>query len=267
MGYLKGGYNSLKLLVKNPVAVLPDILWLVGIALTNYIFIYVSGVLHLIRADAILGQLMLVDWIRLIASIAVLVLTQFVLGAGIDVLRFSMVKDIAKNRKASIRKALKTKRHFYFKMIIMKFLTYCIVVVAYVPILALWFVARAYEDHPLFYIMLVALVIAAAIFLRLMLLFRNAVMFMRIRKPVIALKESFSMVRRQLKHTLIVWLVVTAVFVAVTLANSAIGTGFYMLREQLHISIIAALSPVLGLLLERIYKVWDSIYVFRNLKP
>ncbi|MFH1637665.1 MAG: hypothetical protein ABIB71_04550 [Candidatus Woesearchaeota archaeon] len=264
MGYLREVYSSLAALARNPKMMLPDLVWILGIFLTNYLFFQTSGILRFIQMQDVLNQLLLIDWIRLIASITVLAFTQFFWGAGIETLRFTMVKDVTLGKKPSLLRAFKVKRVYLFRLIIVKALVYCIIIVAFLPMIGFGMIAKAYFGPVAYYIIIAFLAIAATLLVRIGLLFRHALLFIATKKAVEAVRLSFAIARKKLRHTFMVWLVITAGFLVIALFNSSIGSLFYLIRTESNLSLIAGI--VISLLCERFYRIWESIYIFKNFK-
>lgn len=261
MKYVKEAYYSLKLLFKNPKILLPDGLWVIGIFITNMLFIQFSGILNIIHLEDMLNQLVTGDWVKLLVALCVLIFTQFFWGVGIETFRFLMARDITQGKKTSLLGAWKLKRSYFFKLVLLKVLTYCLMVIVLLPVIALGIMAK---NSMILAILSVALILLVALLLRLALLFRNAFLFLGLKKPLIALEESIMMLRKKLLYTLIIWVVLTAVFLVVALFNYVLGSLLYYFRPDVYI--ITALATIIGLLIERLYRVWESLYIFRNFK-
>ncbi len=273
-------FSSIDSIKKNPIIFIPDILLFLliyGLTILFYKYNNLAKLLSMLmsaesRAE-IIKTFFVQNWLQLVISFAVFFFISFILGVGMEAIRFSMIKQIIKKKKASLKKAWKLKNKFFWKIVLMKILVTAILFISLLLLLIIAILIMAICSTIGVYSIL-WLASLASIFLLIMLtlalLFRYAALFLDNKGTVKAIKGSFKYFSKNKKHTFFVWLTITIVsLIFGTLATSAslwIGKLQNIVNIALWSYVIMFFSSFTAFLIRTIYTIWSQVFIFKNYK-
>jgi len=278
--------ESFSLLRKNPILYLPD---LVMIGLT-YLLVYVlylytgaAQILPLLQSAEAVPMDILRGYLtenlgQIIISTIIFFIVTFVLGVGVVIYKFSMIREMISGKKISLFQSWKEKHGFFWPVVFTRVLVFIISMVAIGLVVALsalvYFLFSL--GSPAFGKILAILVgilatIALLLLVQFAILFRYPIMFMtKTRHPVQVLRKSYDLFKKNKSFVLIAWLiilVINIIFGAITyVLSTLITTGISFITIATLAAVFSVLWTIINIIIDLTAEIWTQIYLFLKYK-
>ncbi|MBL7051485.1 MAG: hypothetical protein ISS01_00180 [Nanoarchaeota archaeon] len=215
---------------------------------------------------------------QLIISGTIFVVTTFFFGVGVYALKYEIIKDVVKGKKASIFKAYKISHKKFWQIVLMKIMVFLmsisvVLIVSFIVGLIYFIFSQFSVELARLLTLFVALVlILLAIFaIKLGILFRYPIMFMSNKnKAWSVLKESFIFFKKDPVYIFITWLFIFILSIVIWLFAGIINYGFGLIQNlssnSLIIFICIILISLFGVLFNLIAEIWGSFILFDRYK-
>lgn len=260
--YFDTALYSIKNIKENPVLYLPDLIFAVATLILAILFLYLNNLTIIFSGlelfankikEIIISKSALA---KLLVSLAVFVLLNLLVGLGIIIMRYSLIKMVVKNEKVSFSKAYK-EAHKYFMSVIGLKLTFLGIYL--VPIIVLLGIGLAYKKLQLLMIILLVLVL---IIIRLVFLFTYAILFLKTGKGALAtIKESINYFNNNKKHVIFTGLFVGLFGFIMTLILKLIPNN---LDSFVGLSTLTITFFIIKTLVEITFMTWSNLFIFKN---
>ncbi len=265
--------KSWKDLKDNPILFIPDtLIFLLNIAL-GLLFLNYSGVSKLMTDPAILTKeveamvpvlklFFKENFLKLIISAALFVLTSFLIGSGFTAMKLGTMKDLTEKQELTFKKMISNGR-YVGQVISMKMVMFVIGVVTFLftagtGIILSSLLSRGYS------ILITALLLPILIIiLQLLLLFRYQTMLLEKKHTITAAKESFEYFLNNKKYVFIIWLILLAISFAVAPVSAYVGIAE---KNRVTLSAIVIIGYILRGGIKVVIDVWSDMFRFRSYK-
>lgn len=272
--------SSIRHMRKNPVLFLPDlILFLITFFMTVLFYKFsglsklLSGILTEEARTELIRSFLADNWLQVLVSIAIFAFVTFVLGVSIEVIKFTMIKQVILKKKASLKISWNSRSHYFWKIVLMKVMIFLLVLVAVFLIslflMILLSISSFFGGVSLTWIGSI-LAIIVFVFFTLGLLFRYAIMFLSNSSAGKTIKKSFMFFKKNKKHTFYIWLITT--LVGIVFGVLATSVSVFLARLQLLtnvmiiIYIISFMSSFSAFAIRILYTIWSQLFIFENYK-
>lgn len=276
--YKEAFIKSWKDLKNNLLLFLPDIVIFLMNLSFGLLFLKYSGLIKFLTDPEMLAkeleELMPViklfikeNLLKIIISLALFVLTSFLIGSGLLAMRLGMMKQVIKNEKLTIKKMIDNGKHVW-QVVAMKMVMFVIGITAFLFISGTGIILSTFIPNGYVIVTTGLLFPLLILLLQLLLFFRYQIMFMEKKHTVIAVKESFEYFKKYKKHVFTIWLIIFAVSFITTPLNTYLG---FAKQKAILVSATIALGYLASNLVKIIVSVWSEMYKFRSyarpLKP
>jgi len=274
MNYLDEGMDVFRKIWKNPVLFVPDALMIALGFILGRIF-YLLNFNSAVSAASAAGsfsismfqQVFATHWLRAIISGGVMIFMMFFAGAGADVLKFNMIKDLLKRNTTDFKSAWNEKEKFYFKVVWFKILTAALQTFGWAVGISLGIVAyRSSSVYTSLALGAAALlwIIGYSVAVKLGLLLSYPLMFSKKKLSAFeVIKDSFIISLKNKKHIVITWIACIAASFFIFMCG-ILATG--VAAKALEVSGIESLIPIIGRLggyaISIASSLWISVFVF-----
>ena len=270
--YKKVFIKSWKDLKNNPILFIPDIIIFLMNVILGFLFLKYSGLFKILTdpntlvegletAVPLLKMFFQENMIRVIANLIFFALTSFIIGSSLTAMKFGMIKDMIKKRKLTLKKMIHNGKYVW-QIISMKIIMFIIGVITFLFILGSGIILYTFLNKSVALIILAVSFPIIILILQVLLFFRYPVMFLENKNPIKSVKGSFDYFLNNKKHVLIIWLIIIAVSLIISLISPYLGFA-----EQ---KIALSLTMVLGYFISRIIKIavnlWSETFKFRSYK-
>tara|TARA_Y100000310_G_scaffold342470_1_gene445894 strand:- start:1101 stop:1982 length:882 start_codon:yes stop_codon:yes gene_type:complete len=284
--------KSLKYLIKYPILFLPDIiLMLISYILLYLLYIYtgaadlsslITSIANGAEAEAAVVEALrifvLENLNKVIVSVISFFVITFVVGVGVAVIKFEMIRDMLLKRKPSIQKAWKNRKSFFWPVVLLNFLIFLISVISLIIVFALsgfvFLLINPFTSTGALVLsgaIAVISTIALLLIVKFSILFRYPIMFIKGKKNAWkVVKESYYFFRKKPLFVIITWLIIFIVGILFSLAGSFIGAFFTSLNTlinvEMFILILTALSWIIRSIFSLAADIWGNVYLFAKFK-
>ncbi len=280
--------ESLKVLKKNPVLFLPDlVLILITYLLFYLIYLYtgVGDLVSLLNAseEELFGQVITTFFKDNLSEIILSVITFFVvtftLGVGVAVVKYSMIKQVLHKKKVSIKKSWNEKKHYFWSVVLLRVTIFLIGVVAL--ILIFFFSTVIYMIFNLFVGKTIALsiggvvagllTILSIIVLKFVIFFRYPIMFLKeIRNPIVVLRKAYQYLRKNPFYVFVTWLIIFSLSLVSGIIFWALGVPMNKLIGLISITAVSLTLTVVWTLftglIGLVVELWGTVFLFKRYK-
>jgi len=134
MDYFKLFQTSLRQFKKNPIIVLPDLFFYIFAYLMAMFFYKASGLDELVKKTILVNAVTMdyfssfvaSNWFQLLVSVFAFVVGTFMIGIGVDVVRFRLLKRLTERKKLNLFKQIFGRNPYFLKVFLMKIYVYII---------------------------------------------------------------------------------------------------------------------------------------------
>ncbi len=280
MKLLKESLKSLRQLMSRPVIYVPDVLmYMVTYCLT--VFFYRSSGIDVALQDfvmngadkvAVFQNFLTANWFHLLLSFVAFVFVTFILGVGVESVKFRLIKSVVQNKEISFFRTVFTLNPYLFKLIVLKVYVYIITALIFL-ISATMYVVYMQVDNNKLGLLIKMLVIAVALpivlFFKLGIYYRYAILFMDDdRHASRAFQKSFNLLVDRPKHIIRVWLFSMTLGLLLWIFVS--GIGFFarniqdMITSSAFVYMFSATIMLMAYLIKLTYDLWEHILLFRT---
>jgi len=280
MKLLKESLKSLRQLMSRPVIYVPDVLmYMVTYCLT--VFFYRSSGIDVALQDfvmngadkvAVFQNFLTANWFHLLLSFVAFVFVTFILGVGVESVKFRLIKSVVQNKDISFFRTVFTLNPYLFKLIVLKVYVYIITALIFL-ISATMYVVYMQVDNNKMGLLIKMLVIAVALpivlFFKLGIYYRYAILFMDEEKHASrAFQKSFNHLVDRPKHIIRVWLFSMTLGLLLWIFVS--GIGFFarniqdMITSSTFVYMFSATIMLMAYLIKLTYDLWEHILLFRT---
>jgi hypothetical protein len=274
--------KSFNLLKKNLVLYVPDI----GYSVINYILLlclslylgldfltFITGFEN--ELGSMLGVYIEENLAQLIISGLIFFVIAFIIGVGVDVIRYSMIKDVLNKKKIVIGRIWKEKKQFFWSVVFFKVLTFLVVFAMLLVVAAiggLIFFLFSFVD-PLTgtvssIVLGLLLSFVGLIFIKLALLFGYPIMFLgKNKNPLKVLKASFKFFKKRKEYVFVTLLVTIGIGVVIGILSFLVNLlfSFDSFIPGLLI-LLTIVSIIINFIISVTGKLWIDIYLFSRYK-
>ncbi|MFH0798419.1 MAG: hypothetical protein V1906_03340 [Candidatus Woesearchaeota archaeon] len=280
MKLLKESLKSLKQLMSKPVIYVPDLfMYMVTYCLT--VFFYRSSGIDVALQNFVMNgadkvivfqNFLTTNWFHLLLSFVAFVFVTFILGVGVESIKFRLIKSVVQKKEISFFRTVFTLNPYFFKLIVLKIYVYIITALIFL-ISATMYVVYMQVDNNNLGILVKMLVIAVALpivlFFKLGIYYRYAILFLdEDRHASRAFQKSFNLLVDRPKHIIRVWLFSMSFGLLLWIFVS--GIGFFARNIQDAISsstfiyAFSAMVMLMAYLIKLTYDLWENILLFRT---
>ena len=279
---LKNLEESFNLLRKNPIIYLPDLFQaLVSSILVYILYLYTgaSSILPLMQSAEtfsmdVLTKYLSENLISIIISVIIFVVITFFLGVGIMILRFSLVKDLISNRKASLSNAWKNSGKLFLPVVFIRLLLFAINFIVFgiiilLSVLIYYLISLWNPTIAPYFAMGIGgiLVIAAFILLTLSFFFRYPILFMKnVKNPVKVLQSSLKLFLDNYGFVIYTTLIILGINVIFSMIlyylNNLMGLGLSLVSQGTLLIILGGIWSLIYLLFQLTITLWLTIFLF-----
>ena len=277
---LKESLKSLKQLMSKPVIYVPDLfMYIVTYCLT--VFFYRSSGIDVALQNFVMNgadkvivfqNFLTTNWFHLLLSFVAFVFVTFILGVGVESIKFRLIKSVVQKKEISFFRTVFTLNPYFFKLIVLKIYVYIITALIFL-ISATMYVVYMQVDNNNLGILVKMLVIAVALpivlFFKLGIYYRYAILFLdEDRHASRAFQKSFNLLVDRPKHIIRVWLFSMSFGLLLWIFVS--GIGFFARNIQDAISsstfiyAFSAMVMLMAYLIKLTYDLWENILLFRT---
>lgn len=266
-------------LKENLVLFVPDLVFAIYTLAFGFLFLKISGILNFIITNTqIANSEVLLSFLRsnlfaIIASFLVFVIVTFVVGASIVSIKYSMMKSIVLKKKFSLKSAIKECRRYVLQVIWLKILVFLIgVLILFLLGLITQIILSGQQTTVLISFWILFSLLAFA-FIKILLMFRYPIMFLENNNALNSIKNSISYFRKNVKHVIVVFLIVFGVAILFNLVfiplNLLIDYGknflINVVGSPFKIALVT-LSSFIRSLVSLIFIVWADMFLFFSYK-
>tara|TARA_Y100000310_G_scaffold300776_1_gene336717 strand:+ start:50 stop:919 length:870 start_codon:yes stop_codon:yes gene_type:complete len=278
--------KSFQDLYKHPIVFVPDLVMaLIDYFLLTVLYSYVgfNEIVSELPSDLgsqadMITSFISANTLQVIISVSMFVILTFLIGVGVMIIRFNLIKQIVNGKKPSIWEAWKIRNKFYYRVVILRALVYLISIVALIAVILtsslVYLLINPFSTlFATYFSLMVAIIVSITLLLLLkwFLLFRYPLMFLTKRtNPLIVLRNCVRYFKKNPALVIFTWLIVFAVSVLFTLVifgfNMVIPSlldlvSFATLATILYI-IYSVFTTTFGLIPD----LWQSLYLFYTYK-
>jgi len=263
----------------NLILFIPDLIFAICTLIFGFLFLKISGILNFLIANAqiesseVLLSFLRSNFLVIITSFVVFVVTTFFVGASVVSIKYSMMKNIVLNKKISLKNALKECKKYILQVIWLRILIFLIGVIV---LFSLGFITKIVLSGQNTVVLVLVWVLFALIafgFIKILLLFRYPIMFFENDNALNVVRNSIFYFRKNVKHVFIVFLIIFGVGILFNLVvapiNLLIESGRNFLDKfsgnSLKI-ILITLSSFIKSLISLIFIVWADMFLFFSYK-
>jgi len=262
--YFKAAGNSVKLMLKNPVLYVPDIIYYAAAAILAYLFLYLNNLTTIFSGtDLFVSRIKEVAsasnlLYKLLFTLSAFVLVNFIVGLGTISLRYVLIKQLLENRKIEFLKAHKTVGRYVLDVFFLKIL---LLIIYLLPLAFFAAIALLYNSLALPMIIFAALSI---IILRFIFLFAYPALFLKGGKGAArTISLSVKYFRSRTGHVLITGIFILIVNLIINIMSKNI-TESYAGFSLLSFNYAAVIGVVFLALVNISLIIWGAVFLFKN---
>ncbi len=282
MDFERGFIFSVKQL-RHPVLFVPDLVLLLTTLVLGLGLFSFSGMGHVVSSIALsesfqqeLFRDLLADkWASLVVGVIVVFVVTFTVGAGADILRFSLIRDlVAGRRRLDLVEAWKSSKGMFWDVVVLKILVYLLSILVLLVLAlvgwALYLVAgEGLSVWPYIGVLSLFGLLLLAV-LRLFLLFRYPILFIeRNKSPMDVLMKSFRFVRGNLWYAFLILIIIVIAMLVFSLLTSPVSLGLDYLQGLVAAGTVGAVAfayfaKLVKGIVSIVYAVWMHLFVFNS---
>ncbi len=262
--------------LKNLILFLPDIIYFILVMIFTLIFLQSAGIL-----DYIINNANVYDFIqnyvpyfkenlfKILMYLGLLFIAVFFAGASLDAIKYAMISDLIKEKKVSIKNWLVYSRKYTWRVIGLRFIMFLIAIIILIATSVLLTLLLTGIDPIYRFIAIVAVTIIIMLVLKLIFIFRYAVLFIDDSSVRTAFKRSFNFFKKNIRHVAIIIGIIVLINIVFGIITMPIDNGIKFLENSLKsYSIIIALviTVFLRFLLSVIINLWNNLFLFYSYK-
>jgi len=262
--YFSTAGNSVKLMLKNPVLYVPDIIYYAATAVLAYLFLYLNNLTAIFSGtDLFVSRIREVTsasnlLYKLLFTFGAFVLVNFIVGLGTISFRYVLIKQLIENRKTEFFKAHKIIGRYVLDVFLLKFL---LLLIYLLPLAFFAAIAILYNSLPLPMIIFAALSI---IILRFVFLFVYPSLFLKGgRGSARTISLSVKYFSSRTGHVLITGIFILIVNLIINIISKNIAEG-YAGFSLLGFDYVTAISIVFLALINISLIIWGAVFLFKN---
>lgn len=278
MDYRKRVSHSFQGLKDHVELFIPDIVLYFLVFVTSALYYQFSGLSELVKVMLEQGtfynefvlKVFSERLAELVISTALFVASTFLFGVIADVVKFDMMRELAENKKPSLKRSWKRKREHTFKYLSLKLIAYLFAFTLVILLLLLsYLLSFTGWSEALIAPLLLAVSLLAFFFFKLGILYAAPLLFLEKKNPGRAFLASLSFLFRRTKRVFQAGAVIFFFFVMFTLLEMTVGTVLGLMQD----AFVSPSTLYLGFfmvsfvpfLVKLIYKIWAELFVFENL--
>ncbi len=262
--YFRTAGNSVKLMLKNPVLYVPDIIYYAATAVLAYLFLYLNNLTAIFS-----GTDLFVSRIREVASASNLlykllftfgafVLVNFIVGLGTISFRYVLIKQLIENRKTEFFKAHKIIGRYVLDLFFLKFL---LLLIYLLPLAFFAAIALLYNSLVL---PMIIFAVLSLIILRFVFLFAYPALFLKGgRGSARTISLSIKYFSSRTGHVLITGIFILIVNFIINIISKNIAEG-YAGFSLLGFNYATAIGVVFLALVNISMIIWGAVFLFKN---
>lgn len=278
--------QTLRTLVKNPLLLLPDIIaGVVSLLLLYFAFLYTGagdlvGALQTAEQDIlgdVLREYLSQNLAQIIIAVSAFFVITFLFGVGIDILRYELVMQALMRKKLSLQSAWKERKSYFWNIVLLRILLFCIAIILSVGIFLCIGVASLILEsvggesiaNSGATVLLIVLGLSFLIVFVLSFLFSFPIMFLKnMKNPVQVLQESFRFFRAHASYVLVTGVVILCISLLSGIFTYAfgksIGSGNVAVLPWQGWKLM--LDFIVRTLIGVAVSVWSALFVFARYK-
>lgn len=274
--------HSFQLLKKNPIVFLPNLFQIFIsyiLLLSIYYYTGASSLAPLLNSTEkasleMISTFISTNLLQIIISVVSFVVITFIVGVGVMIFKYSLIKEIINNKKVSLKNAWKDNRDLFWHIILLRIILFviCLILLAISGLFSLLLyylislVSTTLAPYFAIFFGLVLMSILLLIF-KFMILFRYPIMFMkRIKHPVKVLKESYGLFKQDKWFVIYTWFVMAVIgllFSIITYSlNAAVTSLTSLLQMAAVVMLLYSVWLILDVLIGLTGELWMEIYLF-----
>jgi len=279
MVFAKKGFQYIK---EQPVLLLPEVLlFILTYFLTLGLYRF-SGLSEFVKITFASGQKIdpsiflrafAHDYTtQIIISLAVFIFVTFILGVGMETIKFRMIKMVIQGEKVNIHDILEGRAIDFYRIIGMKMIIYLIASAIALCLMLLASFVFSISDGLVAFAAWVSAGIGIALFviLSIGLLFRYPLLFLEGKNAATTVRGSFHYFTKHTKHVLISWLVYFGMAILFGIASALASLVFAQLQELVTgvtvIYLVSFTGAIAAFAVRLIYNVWAGLFLFESYK-
>ncbi|MFH0752404.1 MAG: hypothetical protein V1914_02275 [archaeon] len=281
MDFEKGIVDSIKQL-RHPIIFVPDLVFVLTTLVLGLGFFKFTGMRDIISNLALtegfqqeLFKGLLADkWASLVIGVAVIFIITFTLGVGVELIRFTLIKDlITGNKKLDIVKAWKSSKGMFWDVVVLKIFVYLlsILVLLMLALIGWGVYVLVGNINSVLSVGLISLFgLVLLVLLKLFLLFRYPILFLEKGKsPAGVIKSSFKFARTQFWYVFLVALILVVVMLVFAFITSPISIGLDYLQGLLIAGtfwafVFSYFAKLVMSVVNLVYALWMQLFVFNS---
>jgi hypothetical protein len=278
--------KSFQDLYKHPIVFIPDLVMaIIDFLLITLVYKY-TGFNDVIadlsgdmgsQADLIINFIS-TNTFQVVLSVALFIGLTFIIGVGVMIIRFNLIKQIVNNKKPCLLEAWKIRNQFFYRVVALRILVYLISLVALVAVILtstfVYLIINPFSPvFATYFSLMVAIVVSITLLLLLkwFLLFRYPLMFLTKRtNPFIVLRNCVRYFKKNPALVIFTWVIVFAVSVLFALISLGLNTVVPIGLDLITITIIATTLYFIWIAFINIFglipDLWQSLYLFYTYK-
>lgn len=282
MGYLELTKRGFQFIRRHPVLLLPEtLLFIFTYFLTLGLYRF-SGLSEFIKTAFASGQRIdpmvflqafAQDYAtQIIISLAVFVFVTFILGAGMESIKFRMIKRVLEGKRVNIRDVLEGRAYDFYRIVGMKIIIYLIATGMALALILLASLIFSISDGLVAFAAWISAGIGIALFviLSIGLLYRYPLLFIEEKNAATTIRDSFHYFRRHTKHVMLSWLVYAGMAILFGLASGLASMLFAEIQGLVSgvtmIYLVSFTGAIAAFAVRLVYNVWAGLFLFENYK-
>lgn len=271
--------NSWNILLKKPVLMVPDLIFLIIGAILGYSLLNISGILEIFNplmageiSDEVIKTFFTDNFVKLIISFSIFIITTFLFGASLVSFKYHLLKKATENSRIYFIKDFKeSQKNNLWKVIGMKIIEFVIIVIGSAIIGALLTLVNYFTNNELgsliMSILILTVSIIFALIFKLALLYRYPVLFYTNTSVWKAIKESALIFKKNKKRVFLVFLILFGVNLSFAIIELT-GNSLVNITKNIAVLSTTIFFIIVGIkaILSIVQSTWADLFIFVTYK-
>ena len=245
---------------------IPDLVMLIISFLLGFSFVKYSGIIEFFNANnnlidsfdtliPLLSNFIQENILVFVIYLILFFITGFILGSGINAMKFGMMKDLVEKKKLDFKKMLRYGSKYFWDIVLMRLTVFIIslIVLLFFSILIVLNALNIFYNE-IFFMIILFLFLIVLFFLRLLFLFRYPALLIDRKNPIQIIKSLYLYLLKNFKYVFITWLITFLIGLIVVLLDFSLNIVYGVT--------LMIILLVIRYIISLIYGVWSNLFLF-----
>ncbi len=270
---------------KNLIVFVPDLAFIAFTYLLLYVINAYTGIgeiFSLMQSGGgsleILKEYFSDNVVSILTSVVVFVVTTFFFGVSVLALKFEMIKNVIRGKKASLIKSYKVSHKNFWQIVLMKLFVFflSLVIVIFITLVSglVYFIVSQFNVELAKFLTLlisVILILLSIFVLKLGILFRYPVLFLSKKiKAWSALLKSINYFRKDPVYVFVTWLFIILLSIVIWIFTGIVNYILSLIQglssNTIFVLVTLILISLFGVLLNLVAEIWGTFILFDRYK-